>query len=636
VLVLTYNARLKHETRDKATALNLKNVEIHSYHALCYKYYTKKGTTDAGIVFAVKKNIAPSIPIVFDVLVIDECQDMTKLYFDIVCKVLVDNTSCIKDNVKIALLGDEQQNIFDFKKADERFLTLGHCLFPSTREWKHVSNHTSFRITNQIAHFINKYLNGFDKVKATHDGAKVAYMYVNAFDEKTICQQLQKYMKLGYKEDDIFILAHSIKKKNTLTPSPIVRLENLLVSNGFLCYAAVNDDFKVDEEVCKGKIVFSSFHQVKGLERKVVIVFGFDASYFKYYAPNLPNDKCPNTIYVATTRAMEHLCVIHNYTNKPILPHINIHELAQDTNIDFIMDKENLNKLDPSKDNANDNVRPVAITDLVKFLEPESLSKAANMLQYTSSNLHRNLPVKLPQTVEGLTKGTKEVVCDINGYAIPALFELNKTQNCKIIEDCYNIAFDDDEEFDKLYTIQQKYIDNKVSIDDMLYIATLYDAYCNGFLHRVKQIKSFDWLSPEIIQQCFYHLNNCIGCIANKNVVFEKGYGCIDGIQFSYKYKLRGRVDCINYTDGTLWELKCTSATQVEHIIQLACYAWLQYTVEPQTMTYSLLNICTGELITLVYDHDKTMNMIEFLLKCKYEQKHGLSDAEFIKHCVTK
>ncbi len=33
----------------------------------------------------------------------------------------------------------------------------------------------------------------------------------------------------------------------------------------------------------KDKLVFSTFHQVKGLERKVVIVYSFDDSYFDFY-----------------------------------------------------------------------------------------------------------------------------------------------------------------------------------------------------------------------------------------------------------------------------------------------------------------------------------------------------------------
>ena len=62
----------------------------------------------------------------------------------------------------------------------------------------------------------------------------------------------------------------------------------------------------------KGKIVFSTFHQSKGRERKVVLVFNFDQSYFKYYGKELDPNVCPNELYVATTRAQEHLSLFHH------------------------------------------------------------------------------------------------------------------------------------------------------------------------------------------------------------------------------------------------------------------------------------------------------------------------------------
>ena len=56
-------------------------------------------------------------------------------------------------------------------------------------------------------------------------------------------------------------------------------------------------------EYHKGKIVFSTFHCVKGREgRGHVFVVNFDNSYFKYYGRDLSREECPNTLYVATTR----------------------------------------------------------------------------------------------------------------------------------------------------------------------------------------------------------------------------------------------------------------------------------------------------------------------------------------------
>lgn len=89
-----------------------------------------------------------------------------------------------------------------------------------------------------------------------------------------------------------------------------------------MVYVPTNDDEKLDEELLEGKIIFSTFHQVKGLERKVVIIFNFDDSYFKFYKKNANHLICSNELYVATTRGIEHLTLFHHYKND-YLPFIN-------------------------------------------------------------------------------------------------------------------------------------------------------------------------------------------------------------------------------------------------------------------------------------------------------------------------
>ena len=56
----------------------------------------------------------------------------------------------------------------------------------------------------------------------------------------------------------------------------------------------------------------SSYHRTKGLETKQVFVFNFDSSYFEYYARDQNPSKCPNDIYVAVTRAKDHLVLLHH------------------------------------------------------------------------------------------------------------------------------------------------------------------------------------------------------------------------------------------------------------------------------------------------------------------------------------
>src|SRR5437762_14072287 len=39
ILLLTYNSKLKMETRERIKKMKVKNLEAHSYHSFCVKYY---------------------------------------------------------------------------------------------------------------------------------------------------------------------------------------------------------------------------------------------------------------------------------------------------------------------------------------------------------------------------------------------------------------------------------------------------------------------------------------------------------------------------------------------------------------------------------------------------------------------
>lgn len=61
---------------------------------------------------------------------------------------------------------------------------------------------------------------------------------------------------MNYKYEDFFILAPSIK--NTI--SPVGKLSNILSSNNIPLFYPGSDEEKIDEDVIKNKIVFSTFH----------------------------------------------------------------------------------------------------------------------------------------------------------------------------------------------------------------------------------------------------------------------------------------------------------------------------------------------------------------------------------------
>lgn len=94
ILAVTYNASLRLETREKCNALGINNLEVHTYHSFAVKYYDPACHTDVGMRHILQKNTPPDtrsggIPL-YDIIVIDECQDMTRLYFRFMVKVTRD------------------------------------------------------------------------------------------------------------------------------------------------------------------------------------------------------------------------------------------------------------------------------------------------------------------------------------------------------------------------------------------------------------------------------------------------------------------------------------------------------------------------------------------------------------------
>ena len=130
-LQVTYNAMLRHELKLRAASLGVRNLEIHTFHSLAVKYFNMNGHTD----FAMRLTLSQSnddtgsgggeekqqLPVRFDVIVIDECQDMSALYFELMWTFALN----MKDGAQFQLLvlGDAHQGIYDFRGADSRFLT---------------------------------------------------------------------------------------------------------------------------------------------------------------------------------------------------------------------------------------------------------------------------------------------------------------------------------------------------------------------------------------------------------------------------------------------------------------------------------------------------------------------------------
>ena len=342
-LILTYNAKLKLDTREKINQLNLLNGTAESYHSFCYNNITKKIINDKELYDFINNinNYQDKLEFNYDRIIIDEVQDMKPIYYELVCFIISHN---IKSPL-LVIIGDTFQSIYEYDLADERYLIYADKLFNvNNNNWIKLSLSTSYRITNTMADLLNNQFNMNREIKAYKISQyKPRYLICNTYIENkfnkkdnfdldlTIYNEVKYYLDLGYKPNDIFIISNSINPK-----SPIRELVSLLKKNNIKVYI-LEDYNKKNIEDIEG-IICLTYHKVKGLEKKVCIVYGCDNYFFELHN-NIINTICPNELYVALTRATERLTLIQHNT-KPPLPFLNMLTLSKYAEIIGINDKQ--------------------------------------------------------------------------------------------------------------------------------------------------------------------------------------------------------------------------------------------------------------------------------------------------------
>jgi len=662
ILLLTYNSKLKLETREKVKMYGISNIEIHSYHSFCVKNYDHKCFTDEKIIHVLENNQPPFNGFDYDIIILDEAQDINPTLYNLICKIYKDN----KNNSKLCVLGDKNQSIYDFNFADSRYITFADIIFNFNKlRWSKCTLPFSFRITHEMAEFINNCMMDKPRIyskKISDD--KPDYIYCNIFD---LCHYIKPYLKnFGGKYDynDIFVLAASVKKsRNPYFETPVRKLANKLSEKNIPIFVPSSDEEKLDESILNDKIVFSTFHQAKGLERKLVFVIGFDDSYFELFnkSEKVNRKICPNVLYVATTRASEKLVLFHADSKKS-LPFVNDFNIQIYCNvINHISDiKKEKKKIKESK--------PIGVTQLIKHLPETKVMKW--VLQVKFKNIKRiKSKINIPNKTEQYD-GRYETVSEITGTIIPAYYEYrltnkmtifnesNKKEIKKIYKKCQDIkkneeykntekymdfmivggdVSDDYESDDEMEEFIPPDIENihlpNAKISDLLYIANLYDAQKTGFIFKPIQMKYYNWLSEDNLQKCFKRLKKLkIDSFSKHEVKLSYSNELFNEYYIS---EIVGYIDCIQ--NNKLYEFKCTSELNNEHRLQLMVYMWLfeHYKIEnniTELTKYYLYNILTDEMYELQSDINELDKIVKEIVIQKYIGNYNTSNIEFIKN----
>lgn len=604
-LSLTYNASLKSEIREKVTLAGIENMMVHSYHSLAVQFYDPHCHNDLVLEHIIKTNKRPTkiIP-KFSVISIDECQDMNPIYYQFVRKFIYD----LGYQPTMVLLGDPYQELYGFKGADKRYLTLGDRLWNS--EFHLLTLSKTYRLTGNIVKFVNQVLVGCNRIEAhKDDGEKVIYLRDT---DKNMCDHIVEDIirliknKIIY-PSDIFVLAASTKNRC------LRLLENKFVLHGIGCYVAEGTDY--DTDVTQYKATFTTFHQSKGMEKKVVIMCGFDASYFKYYAKDISTLVCPPPLYVGPTRASYKLYLMDNKSEGPLpFLHMSYNEMKK---MDFIDFRGNTTIKKEVKKNITDKVHNTTPYDITRFLSIELTAVLTTLLGDMFTTLEEKgdiIPIPKKISLNGVVY---EDVTNINNIIIMSYYEYI-TQNSNTI---YDVMTDITVKKHPMLKNALKSLERPEHINEFTKMAVLYHAMTEKLYYKWEQITTYDWITQE-------HMNDAI-----KRLTFLGNMSWHVSLKYTFDkiaevgvVNITGSIDAQNDDDNIL--VLCTDTITLEHKLQLIIYAYMN------NKNYKILNIITGELLQLNYS-SKISVVFETLLRHKYEERDVLDDNQFIKQCIT-
>lgn len=638
ILLMTYNKKLRLETKKRALENNLDNLMVHNYHSFAVKYYDPKCHTDVMIKKYLNKPSIKSYK--FTIIIIDEAQDMTQLYYKLMCKIFKENNF----PATICVLGDRYQSIYDFNGADSRYITMADKLFAINKlPWKMLTLSQTFRVPNNICKFINKcVLKNNRLTSASNIDTKPVYLFCDAFGKRPYLQVIE-YLKT-YSCGDIFILAPSVRSDN----SPVKKLANALSNNNINIYIPVTDEEKLDEDIIKNKLVFSSFHQVKGLERPVIIMFAFDKGYFDFNCRTADPYTCTNALYVALTRSLQHLTLVHHYESH-FLPFLNnklIGEYCDVESIDNAIIKKTLNPkyLNSFRQNNNNfcsdlfhnaNVRiidkilnetaknvscktfEVSAKEVCKNIKSEIIEHALSYINMVVVNPPCCKAKKIDLSMKAQQRTSHESVYEINETAIPSYFEFINTGKMTIVEILNGSSFVQDTKIDYMdedsekEEIEKNDLDVKITYDNislsyMLYISNAYNCMTNKVIHKLRQITNYDWICEEQMNLCIERLHKHISPTAKYMI----------SICAAKRDELRNRkiYTCVDCQDNNnIYKFNCSNHIENKEILNFAVEMYV-FNIFNDIQTFK-----TKKMIELELEYDHLTKNIQTLEDTKYK-----------------
>lgn len=612
-LLLTYNANLKKETRNRILELRLDlEVEAHNYHALAIKYFCDGAPNDTVIHAAMQKNSIYPLP--YGLIIIDESQDINPLYCQFIQHVL---KNCQKPPV-LLMLGDPFQQIYRFASADCKYMHEPDTFF---RPYIHSSPfqilhmNTSYRISHEMAAYVNENLSPLslrfalsdkvweewgptltawwgDGIRANPnrplDPDSVIYQKVKIHTPAGVTE-IKKISQLlnEYGQEQVALLS-----KSTGSSSPINRvieqLSRTAQENWSVLSGSNGSGGSANKQLLmQGKAVVSTIHQFKGLERDGIVVIGLDSFWEQKISDSNIDEHLDlfNLFYVAATRAKKKL-IIWNLTQKS---YVTIRKSKDTTQYKFHPMECRVNNL-------------IDYTCFDSMLSIPNQALTCPLIEFDNKLCEKYAFDDDTRMILGRTPGTMEDISLVLATLIEVMIQIK----CQCPLTVYTRSIlrakfkDDDQSIDEIMPFLNQFYtknQNTLSWEEAGLFALAKVTIESGLIHYWRQIKGKYWSA-----WIHTHLNMLDACVNNtKHMLFhlldktssytgqdDKDWHLLsshvgfwkpvhlaapfDWFTAKYDPHITGEVDLV-LDNGMIIELKISPAFQIDHALQAQLHA---------------------------------------------------------------